>query len=796
MSRGARLRPLVSVAALLATSPALAFEGGQIRSGEHEDFSRLVMAVEPTTEWSLETRDRRATITFPEKSLDYNLRGVFDLIPRDRISDIQTATGPEGTTITLSLACDCRVSTKFVNGQYLAVDVKDASALAALSPDDPALIGPRPIASPVEPEAPGSAQAAGGVEGSLSAEDLLIRQIERAASQGLIQLADTAPRLTEPGTAPVRGAAETLSRDADAAPQAPAETAPAKPAQTSVPATGPSLPVQIEAGLPDVPETLAQLLDERQIAARTVYDRDGSSPISEPASPPVPTPCRQDPALAVGEWTNGLPLDRQIPQFNRALVGEFDRPNAEAVHDLARLYIRYGFGLEAENLLAQFDVQIAERALLVDLARAVEGRPVLSNEGLALDVICPGNHGLWLAVGGFQPVFRDADQFRALETSFSDLPPDLRALIGPDMVERLLDEGRNAQARVLLDIVERPGNYNADDLRLAAARVITAEGKPREGIQILSTLVEKNAPNAVDALTTMVRIAIGEDIAIPDRTVTDLRSAAFEHRRSAREPALRALLAETLAHRDELAAAMAEITAARKDLPPSIPLFDALAIEILAAADPALTGESVYAEAILTHGTLIGEGREIDTARRTIARRLLALGLVNTALDLLAPPIARGDADARKLAAEAHLRLGNGTVARLLLAGLAGDDVADLRARGFALGGDFDEAVVTLEAAGLSADATPYAWPSGDWSLARETSASSERIAMAGYMGARDGTLPGPEASDTPSELPPGEAFQQPLPPLDEASLGSARTLLANGRQVLDFVSDVLRTGN
>lgn len=792
-----RAQPFLSILALLAATPALAFEGGEVRSGEHADFSRIVMAVEPATEWSLETRDRKAVITFPDKSLAYDLRGVFDLIPRDRITDITTAQGAAGTTITLSLACDCRVSTKFVNGQYLAVDVGDPTALAALSPDDPALIGPPPPEARTDaakaPEPETAAPMRQG-EGSFSAEDLLIRQIERAASQGLIQLADDAPDPTQPDTGRVE--AETLSREADGPPEALAETAPAKPAQASVPANDPTLPMQTGADLPAQPETLAALLDARQIAARTVYDRSGALPISEPASPPVPTPCRQDAALAVGEWTNGLPLTRQIPQFSRALVGEFDRPNAEAIHDLARLYIRYGFGLEAESLLSQFDAEIPERALLVDLARAVEGRPVISNEGLALDVICPGNHGLWLAAGGYQPVYRDADQFRALEASFSDLPPDLRALIGTDMVERLLDEGHNPEARTLLDIVERPGNYNADDLRLAAARVLTAEGKPREGIRILSTLVEKNAPNAIDALTAMVRIAIIEDIDIPDRTITDLRSAVFENRSTAREPGLRALLAETLANGDDLEAAMDEIVAAREDLPPSIPLFDALAAQILEAADPALTGESVYADAILTHGDLIATSRETDTARRVIAGRLLELGLANAAIDILAPTISRGDADARKLAATAQLRLGNGTVARLLLAGLEGEDVAELRARGFALGGDFDEAVATLEDAGLKSDAGPYAWPSGDWSLARDTSETTERVAMANYMGARDGTLPEPDPAEAPAELPAAEAFQQPLPPLDEASLGSARTLLANGRQVLGFVTDVLENDN
>ena len=44
-------------------------------------------------------------------------------IPRSRIADVTTRVDDGGTTVELALACDCRVSTLFVDGRYLAVDV-------------------------------------------------------------------------------------------------------------------------------------------------------------------------------------------------------------------------------------------------------------------------------------------------------------------------------------------------------------------------------------------------------------------------------------------------------------------------------------------------------------------------------------------------------------------------------------------------------------------------------------------------------------------------------------------------
>ena len=45
---------VLGLAALAGAAPALAAEGGPILSGEHDGFSRLVLQLEPTTEWSLE----------------------------------------------------------------------------------------------------------------------------------------------------------------------------------------------------------------------------------------------------------------------------------------------------------------------------------------------------------------------------------------------------------------------------------------------------------------------------------------------------------------------------------------------------------------------------------------------------------------------------------------------------------------------------------------------------------------------------------------------------------------------
>ena len=127
--------------ALAAGAAPAAAEGGAIRGGEHDGFTRIVLTVDPTTEWSLETADGRATLRFPGKELPFSTRGVYDRIPRTRITSVGVVPDPAGTLVTVDLGCDCRVSTSFVGARYLALDVADRRDAGARDPVVDALGG-------------------------------------------------------------------------------------------------------------------------------------------------------------------------------------------------------------------------------------------------------------------------------------------------------------------------------------------------------------------------------------------------------------------------------------------------------------------------------------------------------------------------------------------------------------------------------------------------------------------------------------------------------------------------------
>lgn len=736
---------MIWAAALLTlAAPALAREGGPIRTGEHPGFTRVVMEIEPATEWSLETREGTAVIRFPGRAIAFGTEGVWERIPRDRVTSIAADLGPEGARVTLGLGCDCRVTASFVGARRLAIDVIDRGAAA-----------PPPPARETK-----AARAARETEAVASAEAALAAQIVHAADQGVVQLTGAAP------AAPIAVA------PVAAAPAV--EPVPAPPARPEAPAEG--------------GRALAD-----QIAAISVYDRDDATLAALRAATPPPAACLPDEAFDLGAWSDGTGFSAEAARLMRRIVGEFDRTDPEALRALARLRIRHGFGREAEAELAAFgDAGLADRALLADLARAVEGRAVAADGPLALAEDCPGAHALWLALGGAAPAWRGPIQFAAVREAFAALPPDLRALLGPGLAGRLLDRGRAAEAAAIAAISRRPGLPETPEQALAAARLLAAEGAPEEALAMLRGLAESGAPIAPQALALLARIAFAQGMALPDRLITDLAAAATAARGDPGEAGLRSLLVASLGARGALQEAVAEARRAAAALPSAGGLLAARAAAAVAAADPAKVGDAVYAEAALTVAPMIAPGVAQDPDRRVIAGRLIALGLPNAAVELLAPATLRGDPGALRLVAAAALALGRPAEAEAAVAGLSDPEAARLRAAALAAAGAPDRAVAALVAAGVAEEAGAYAWISGDWARARAAATDDPaRAAMAAYMAGRGAPRPG----SAPEPLTPEAAFALPPPALTRPSLGAARDLIASGRQLDDFLGAVLAEG-
>ena len=686
-------------AALLLPGLAAAAEPRAILGGEHTDFSRLVLPVAGGAPFTLRAEGATAELLFPGRALAFDTTKTLARLSRGRIAAVSARSGPAGTRVTLTLGCDCAVSATRLDGKLLALDVAPAEGPAVAPPP-----------SRASARAARDAREAGAVA---SAEAALLRQLERAAAQGVVDFSD---------------------------------------------APGPAAPEGLD-GHP-------------QVEAITVFDRDRP----EPEAPPPG--CLPDARFDVAAWSRpGGDFPEERAAAEAGLLSEFDAADPAALARLVRLNLRFGLGLEAEGLLAAFPTPFPERALLADLARVLEARPADPAGPLLAPPACPGAHGLWQALAGRAP-----ETVAAIEPAFAALPGDFRRHAGPALVGRLLDAGRVAEARAIFDLVARAGLSPTPEERFAEARLLAAERRPSEALTGFADLASAPFAETTGALIRQARLTLHVGAPTPALAL-DLATAARTERGGAAEPELRALAGVVHAASGDLAGGLAALAEASAALPASQPLFAAAATRALAAADPDTPGPAAWAGLVLGQKDLIARGRATVPARLGIARRLLALGLPAAARDITAPLLTgAAEAEARRLAAEAELRLGHPAFARALTEGLDDAAALELRAEAEAASAAYAAAVDTLAGAGLAEAAAPYAFPAGDWTRVRASADPTER-AMAAYM---SGAAPAEGA--TPAEA----AFAAPRPSLARPSLAAPRELLANGPGIAEFIRGLL----
>ena len=99
-----------------------------ISSGEHEDFSRLVLRFPERVEWQFGRVTDGYEFRAVSTGTNYELRNVFKLIPRDRIKDVRDL--GDGRLF-IAVDCECFGDAFDLRGGEVALDIKDGKPLAA-----------------------------------------------------------------------------------------------------------------------------------------------------------------------------------------------------------------------------------------------------------------------------------------------------------------------------------------------------------------------------------------------------------------------------------------------------------------------------------------------------------------------------------------------------------------------------------------------------------------------------------------------------------------------------------------
>lgn len=699
------MRSLVFALAAMFWASAVTAQVVQVRSGQHDGFTRLIVELPERLEVQIENKDRAATITFPNQALTFDTAPVYHRISRDRVANVRSDAGRGALHV--EFGCDCQVDSFWHDKSLLVLDIrKRTGEVPQANSPEPSLktetaaparprltlpqetrsfaaslanaqLEPRPSVNPhpTDPTDSPDIQPVETNEATLSdARERLVKQIGRAASQGLLS-----PR--------ARLQSEPSPQKDDAKDEPLVEEAPMPPAVAN-----PAVQVNLQ--------------------AQSSIDRDFLAMMTREISKTEGFRCLDTHLVDVGAWGTDTPFALQVGALRQSLMGEFDELNHDAALRLAKLYLYFGFGAEARLMLDLIEEPSQEVSILRSMAAVIEighapvGSPLLSQ------LECEGPAALW-SVLSHQAIPADTSiDHDSLLRSFTSWPRHLRSYLGPVLSRRLLDAGHQDTADKVLRILNRHEETQTTGAQLVEAEMELSEGAHTQASERMEEIIETNSEPSAQALIGLIdtRIQAQESVSYDHAVLAG--AYAQQNRGGALEQDLIRVYLTGLAASGAYDQSYEEYSRLGPNLPTKTQyeISSELLHQLTANAD-----EIAFLHHVLARHAEHGETLTPEVANAA-AERLLDLGFAAQAKPFVEHD-ATGDAGRTRRILRARISLAESQPhqAEAHLIGLAGDAAKQLRAQARDLAGDHRAAADLYLANGQVQESLRQSWLAEDW---------------------------------------------------------------------------------
>lgn len=666
---------------LLIAGSAQAQQLVAIQAGEHEDFSRIVLSIDPDVDWSLEAGNGKAVLTFPQQNLNFVTNQIFDRIPRSRLMEVEPIVSEAGSALQLILACDCTVRSFAFKGAYIVVDIGDGPPLDSIPapqadtaqasqywrPGALVLAGgqvdPVALESSTSPQQPAQIfeHAPPLANGPQVADPADTQEFNRIEDAGLDALPLLGPELAEIVLNPLtsedpamllrieQAQSQLLEQLARAADQGLLEFVPPEAEQPE-----PEI-VRIE---PHSPEVVLPALDVellQQLSARTAYDQNTEGLLTQVVNEFAKPQCIDEADFGMVNWSDGTPFAEQIGVLRVGLIGEFDAPNKASLTALIHLYLRFGFGAEAALLLSEDQWQLENNAILVDFANILDdglpspAGPVSKGRG------CGGAHEMWYLLNApTGPEILEAD---SVIEAFASYPIEIRTLTGPALAAAFTARNQIHHAHIVLEIVRRADGPITPAQRLAEAHILESAGETNAAMAVYREIAVGTGALVPRALVSLARLSLANDGPVPEGLLVDLGAAVHLEKDTALGQELRLWEIRVEAKTAGMVVALSSITHEIERAAIDRAELQNLVAEVLESASPDQAGVLEYVRLVLAYQGLLPDGGSADSARLNSAQNLVGIGLPEPALVILSPAMARNDPELNRVAATAMLLL-------------------------------------------------------------------------------------------------------------------------------------------
>ncbi|MEP5731457.1 MAG: hypothetical protein ABJL67_19035 [Sulfitobacter sp.] len=711
------MRFFLSAAILGCIPVGVLAQNAIVRSGEHVGFTRLVAPIPSGAEWSVVQTNREVKFESSDIATEFDVSDVFNLIPRDRVSSI--VANEDGFVI--QLACDCNVSPFLATDGFIAIDIaspgvtrpfpfvpvqQDVAEAEVIEVDQRT---EEELPTPLQPNIVAKAKPTIELPITIQPEPLELTQ--QPVPLGIPDLARTP--LSEKEQQSLTDVQEQLARE------------------LGIAATRGLLTPKPGVNLPSFarPQIDTSVLEAESAAVPTEVEDDQTNPnnnlriTSSLDFPRVSIPanveqtltgvtCPADVEFDISDWADDRTFDQQTGEARLTLYGEFDRLNHDAAKNLAQMYVHFGFGAEALQILALDPELAAQEAWIRDIAQIMETGHAPDGSLLPGLLDCDTDASLWaiLALNDIAGI-SNIDASAALR-ALDKLPLHLRKFLAPALSRKLLSLGNADAATLALRNLQRRSDTLPHTAKLAQAEIAIDEGDIEQATDGLQDVVDDNAEQSPEALIALVQTQLDDGQPIDPDTAGLVEAYAKELRDSEWGPGLRRAHVLALARSlqfDSAFEAMEELGGVSEE-------EEAVALRLR------LTEELTDAAADVVFLDHIFDLPMQDIKRlphRSVFRissRLFDLGFAKQAKNVAETIPANPLHEPRQmLIARAGIALEQPQQVLAALQDMTGDEVDLLRAQAKQIAGDHAEAHAIFQRVNRSEDAEQSAWLAEEW---------------------------------------------------------------------------------
>ncbi|WP_298968638.1 hypothetical protein [uncultured Roseobacter sp.] len=686
---------LAMFSASLASTAALA-NPITVRSGDHDGFTRLVMQLPTGVEWDVSGVPGKQTISLSGHNSGFDLSRVFDVIPRDRLTNVVQYPA----RLELELSCDCRVNSFLEQGDFLVVDVIDGPPLT-LEPatNEPSfvvletesgfnfgeLLWSEAIVDPRETVP--NAKNQNTVENHANSLDPSASAIE------LEIVKDTRERLLKGlGEATSRGLLRAATPDLETLDirQEPSETAEI-----------------LDTSEQQAPEIEVQPGNMRVTSSRDVLDvEDGFDLTTSGAI------CASPKSVDVSGWGDNQPFHLQVSTLRQQLYSEVDRLDEGKAIALAQLYVFFGFGAEAKQVLRLSENLVIANPELMDLADIIEFGFARNPRSVHRFSDCDSDLALWAIMAAKTLPETQVINEQAALRALAKLPAHLRGFIAPALSNRLTQLGKLEAAAIALRRVEQGEDSDALDANLAKARIKQHSGETETSDQIFSEVAETNSKESPEALIAFVENRLIDFQPVPADISLLIEAYAFELQDA--PIGIDLLRAHVVA--SALSGQFTKAIEVLNNNPiSSNPGLQAELQSHVFSALAKIADDFEFLELTFAHFPEPANALQ-SQAVVGVSARVHQLGFHEEAADILASvPLDESTKPMRLLEAEILLSVGEPKNTIDKLQDLSGSMADELRARAYSALGENQRATGLFQANNMIEEASQSAWLSDDW---------------------------------------------------------------------------------